>query len=298
MKVDVVMELGRTLVPHTFAETTDPFVASERLRRWANSAVAAPSALLELVRDGLQQPAKTTQLLWTARWAQCGHPQVTLGHRLAAALMATHADAELTSQLQPRWPAFLIVMPSGLLSVPSTPRPWTVDYLTVLHTDAFVDVVARGRDTDWMLGMHYRDFATGLRALDDASDAWEWEETEPNELHRRVLQLLWRLVIAVEMEAAGLQYVSIRNADARARRTSGARKIRPVTYALMREVSVDCREAIGAYVAGRVPASPTVRTLVSGHWKRQAYGVELSLRRWIHVEPYWRGADANPDRAD
>ena len=28
---------------------------------------------------------------------------------------------------------------------------------------------------------------------------------------------------------------------------------------------------------------------VGGHWKRQPHGPGGTLRRWIHVAPYWRG---------
>ncbi len=33
------------------------------------------------------------------------------------------------------------------------------------------------------------------------------------------------------------------------------------------------------------------RILVAGHWKQQAHGPGYSLRKAIHVEPYYRGPD-------
>lgn len=44
----------------------------------------------------------------------------------------------------------------------------------------------------------------------------------------------------------------------------------------------------------------TVRVLVSGHWKRQVYGEGRALRKWIFIQPFWRGPDdaseSNPRR--
>jgi hypothetical protein len=37
--------------------------------------------------------------------------------------------------------------------------------------------------------------------------------------------------------------------------------------------------------------SPSVRTLVTGHWKRQPYGPQSSLRKWTWLEPHWRGLE-------
>jgi len=39
----------------------------------------------------------------------------------------------------------------------------------------------------------------------------------------------------------------------------------------------------------------TVRTLVSGHWKRQVHGEGRSLRKWIFIEPFWRGPETAPE---
>lgn len=47
---------------------------------------------------------------------------------------------------------------------------------------------------------------------------------------------------------------------------------------------------------GLAPHGPlSVRTLVSGHWKRQPYGEGRALRKWIFIEPFWRGPEASPE---
>lgn len=42
-------------------------------------------------------------------------------------------------------------------------------------------------------------------------------------------------------------------------------------------------------------ASPLVRTLVSGHWQRFAYGPGRSQRKWGWREPFWRGPEEGPE---
>lgn len=37
-----------------------------------------------------------------------------------------------------------------------------------------------------------------------------------------------------------------------------------------------------------------VRTLVSGHWKRQVCGPSFSERKWVHIQPYWKGPEQAP----
>lgn len=66
------------------------------------------------------------------------------------------------------------------------------------------------------------------------------------------------------------------------------------TYTLTRDVKVDCRQAVRDYVEGRRSSAPSVQCLVRGHWKRQAHGPARSLRKFIFVEPYWRGPEDAP----
>jgi hypothetical protein len=63
---------------------------------------------------------------------------------------------------------------------------------------------------------------------------------------------------------------------------------------LLREVKIDCRAAIASYIAGQRRASPSVQTLVRGHFKRAAHGPGRTERRWVQVEPYWRGPEDAP----
>lgn len=72
---------------------------------------------------------------------------------------------------------------------------------------------------------------------------------------------------------------------------------RPTTSAttvLRREVVVDCRDWLTSYMSHETDRTLTVQTLVRGHWKRQPCGPASSERRYVHIEPYWRGPEGAP----
>jgi hypothetical protein len=66
------------------------------------------------------------------------------------------------------------------------------------------------------------------------------------------------------------------------------------TYTLRRECKVDARQHVATYASGRLRGPVAVQTFVRGHWKRQAHGPNHSLRKWIHIEPFWRGPEDAP----
>lgn len=51
-------------------------------------------------------------------------------------------------------------------------------------------------------------------------------------------------------------------------------------------------EARGLSVTGR---TLNVRVLVQGHWRNQAHGPQLSLRKLMWINPFWRGPDVEED---
>jgi hypothetical protein len=59
-------------------------------------------------------------------------------------------------------------------------------------------------------------------------------------------------------------------------------------YAIRDSIKIDCREAVREYVS-HGGKSPLVRTMVRGHWRNQACGQGRKKRKWIHIEPHWRG---------
>lgn len=66
-------------------------------------------------------------------------------------------------------------------------------------------------------------------------------------------------------------------------------------YVVGKPVQWDVREFVRNYVAtGRPGGRLGVQTLVRGHWKHQPCGPQSKERRFIHIEPHWRGPDNAP----
>lgn len=63
---------------------------------------------------------------------------------------------------------------------------------------------------------------------------------------------------------------------------------------LTRDVKVDCRQHVRDYIRGASDRTLSVQHMVRGHWKMQKHGEGGAQRKFIHVEPYWRGPDDAP----
>jgi hypothetical protein len=59
-------------------------------------------------------------------------------------------------------------------------------------------------------------------------------------------------------------------------------------YKFTGPINLDVRQSVRDWIDHDHWPS-TVRTLVAGHWKLQPYGVARSLRKRLHIMPYWRG---------
>lgn len=63
-------------------------------------------------------------------------------------------------------------------------------------------------------------------------------------------------------------------------------------YVLGMPVTIDLREQVREVLrrGSRKGSSPKVQFPVRGHWRQQAYGPKLSLRRPQWIEPFWKGS--------
>lgn len=87
-------------------------------------------------------PLEVTQSIYTnmiiaGRWAMCGFPTVTMGHKTAAAFCATKMRPDDAVEfVRPPWPAFCIRLPNGLLQIidaTGVPRDAQVLMVTALE---------------------------------------------------------------------------------------------------------------------------------------------------------------------
>lgn len=211
-------------------------------------------------------------------WAQSGFPRITLGHRHAAALMATRTTPSALSEVPAPWQALEIDAPEGLVEMQDiTGATRSVTHACVLIAAHDVVMIHFGDHRALISTVH----APSLR------DLGSFDGTNP------VDEVLARLVLGVCLELVALRPTAATGFGVRPiERKRGL----PLTWTfrLSRDVTIDCRAAVRDYVRGLGGTSPVVQSLVRGHWRRQPCGVAGAERKTVFIEPYWRGPEAAP----
>ena len=238
-----------------------------------------------------------------ARMAQFGHygcQHVELSHRLAASMMATTP----VEGLRMPWPSFAVRIPSGLIFVDGDDGVLSAEFI-IIRECLDDGVLGTHELVLWAYPLSLHIAAYGLDELgardrhvardSPMSDAFSRAEAESHGGYTprdsRALTLATRLALGViaELESSGATVVS------GGRRTEHAKPPRKVgqPWVLSRPVVVDVRSEVRDFCmgGGRVPS---VRTMVRGHWRRQPHGPGSTLRKMIHIEPFWRGPEDGP----
>jgi len=235
---------------------------------------AMSSALQDRTFDAMAAIAPAFLLAW----AECAFSTVEPTHRLAASLMATNCPGEYVDTIGLPWRCFAIAVPIGVLD-------GTPDFMLVLQT---------------LDGKRIRvgSFSEDFFALDDETSLGEYcardlvESDEVDEEHRRMTLLMGRLIVGTCIEMMTPKATAfVRSTPTTPRIKRG--EPRSWTYRLTRDVRMDVRSHVAAFARGD-RTSLTVQSIVRGHWKSQPYGTGSALRKWIHIEPYWRGPEDAP----
>lgn len=292
MRIDDQINLGLRLLP--WLDRTTPMQSAATLRAAATRAAARDAELGRWMLGILASDGGAASLVFAASWALSAFPQITVGHKLAASLMATRLPREAVGEIALPWHAFVVVVPDGLIAVPDKATLiHQVDYLLVVEEQDAVTISLRSRDADFVLVKRAPSLAATLAG--DDSEVLLPDAAALDDVHARALDLAGRLVIGASLEMTDPARFRPPTAGKRSTPSSQTDADRALqTYVLTRKVVLDCRDAVRGHLAGHRSGLPAVQTLVRGHWKRQAHGVGRSERRWLHVEPYWRGPEDAP----
>lgn len=231
---------------------------------------------------------------WAVAWHNNGYPRVTLGHRHAASLMSTHTNPESISDARAPWSAFLLDIPYGLIEYPvktvcRVEGTETISGTKTLHAalalvlcdvDRIAEVYIYGSDGE------YR----SMLQTDSLEKLGAFKHADPG------TELVARLVLGVCLEMTTPTYKGARSVGPQPiRRDPRTGEPRTWVFRLSRDVKVDCRDVVRDYCRGVGSASaPSVQCLVRGHWKHQPCGKGSEERKYIFVEPYWRGPEDAP----
>lgn len=262
---------------------------------------------------------------WFGLWGDLAFPRIQMSHSFAAMLMATTISPKEIEHVEAPWPAFMIEVPEGLL--PITVKGETKHIRRIHVTSSFLPGSLSTRWwAIWMVGTGVEIYRVGplaeaavprpktelakvpLVKIDDPNrseprdhpvgnndeELAEFWEGYDNAEEDRLAVLAGRLVIGACVfmtERANFTEKLVKpnvNLSAYARRLG--KKPESRVYTVGKPVKLDFRLAVKSFLEGR-RASLTAQSLVAGHHKRQAHGPNSSLRKWIFVEPYWRGPE-------
>ncbi|WP_394831658.1 hypothetical protein LVJ94_34615 [Pendulispora rubella] len=282
------------LVPDKTTPSTPRLIIDPR---WEIRASAdSRAAIRAMLRDGtLGSPA---MLGWAAEWARSGFPHVHVDDLLAASMMASKMPRSTVADLQTPWPAFRLDLPTGLLPCDDAPeRCWASALVQWWGNRVFMLVLPSGGWRALHLGLRKPEELADSIGLDKSAEGFESFESQ----ERRAIAMIDRLFLGVcahlsspeRLSELAAQRDSATHRAGEGRRPPGSPP-KIWTYELRRDVRVDVRAAVQAYVDGG-GSSPTVQMLIPGHYRRQHYGPRNATRvELIQIDAYWRGPEDAP----
>lgn len=237
--------------------------------------------------------------VWSTYWADVGFPAFQLGHKYAAALLATSCGK--VDDIREPFKAFLIEIPPGLISFGSRAGESQVMNIIVLRRKdkdgkelwtwaALTDTTAALWDNATMEMMTSDEHVTSKLNESDpfAEDILDSDKRVVILIRRLILNTCLAVSSPDNLKPVGkAKHVSV--SEARSCKEPIVR-----TFQVGKPITLDCRQAVRDYIEGKKRGSINVQVLVAGHWRRQAYGVGREQRKWIHIEPYWKGSEEAP----
>lgn len=304
---DHLFNLGKLIWPFSYRLADDDSGAAKALLERANTGVASRHAYWTLLASELLLPQNQLAYSGSALWCHQGFPQIVMGHKYAAALMATKLSHDVAEQIRPPWRSFFIEVPHGLLFVDDNllGRPATVTGLLVssmYHHPSGKNRWAYFAITETQATLWQHGAATEHMLGDLVEGVWEGTGlTEPLEtLDKRCSTMIGRLILNVCLAMSDPANVKApkdpkpaKKKGAHNERESSEPRLR--TYQLGTTPNIDCREAVANYMrTGKTGGALNVQVMVAGHWRNVPHGPKSELRRVQWIEPYWKGPDDAP----
>lgn len=287
-----LMRVGQALLP--FAKATD------------DDLVAAFLVQTSTENFGADGPTMAAYLLSLGRWAQHHFPVLHLTARQSCALaLSDLTEAQLKTARAP-WPVFALVTEDAF----SSKDAGVVGTLVKQTRSRWPALVARDDEQReynglWTCSLDLSDYTTlwklnntttqlytsNEQQLIGGGDSTFWEmDTEED----RICQLVGRATLNACAALAG-KAATLGRAKKRKRKGGKARPvIGGLNYSLAMPVRVDMRDHVRRYLRGESSRAYKVRWVVRGHWRNQAHGPALLLRRMRWIEPYWKGPECAP----
>ena len=223
-------------------------------------------------------------------WLCSGLPRIVLSHRHAASLATTRIPLEFCDTIKPPWNYFMVVVPERLLFNPVRSSILCMP----VHMEG-------GREGCRILFQHWSSPGQDKpRARQYAVAPWSEFAQMPEDvgttMHaelRRSLEWHMRLVFGCCVEMQGKSSEQLARPVEQVSRELRSGLPTAWNLSLSRPVRVDVRKHCREWIAGS-GRKLDKQFVVAGHWKQQPCGPSRSERKFIHIEPYWRGPKDAP----
>ncbi len=298
----MLMQVGVQLWNETYKHGANDDAVRGRCAAVASNWATGELSAGENDRGPKRQLLVEEVLFFTAKWAVHAFQRVTTAHTYAAALMCSDADRDSLETIETQWHAFLVQVPSGMLTVRDA-SGHVLDYNRVLVTQSEYGaslitldqqnhhpariVVERAANLADLLG----------RGEQETAHVMEGPVSDPN---LRVIVLAKRLVAGLLLAMQHVDNVRSKTYPAKERKRDGRKREEPAHRVVFvgKPIQVDCRPAVRDYIDHGPPRKgsgpPSVQHVVRGHYKRQVVGIGRNGRKTIWIQPYWRGPDGAP----
>lgn len=304
-------EMGEYLNPITYkhADTEDDVEAN------IDSYIAGHTALdptgSSFFGEAMKIPDQVILMLGSACWFNSGLPVIRLGHKRAAALMATEITDHTIEYVKAPFPAFFIELPGDLLHVQDSTEEMRPATGVLVHSRSFVrDHEYQGRlktaGTYWnyviltdssLIQWKLSRLIEEIAGLKDRGNDWVGIGLPLSDYDTRLDLLIGRLICSTCIMMSNPDNLKAKVEPTRRNKTGKKAAKDCPNYKVFLEkqpINVDARRYVSAYLKGERD-SLHVRLMVRGHHKMQHYGPQRALRKLIWIEPYMRGgAEGDP----
>jgi hypothetical protein len=211
-------------------------------------------------------------------WMYSGFPKLEVGHKLAATLALTDVPDDM--EIIAPWKCWSLIMPPGLLGDDPNgcnfARLWCEGSEVRFMVNSLGEIMGPvTREQMLRKPSKYPMSLVACEAMDSLVRGACLALSNPDDYKR--------------------QKLSEKNASAPKKPSrDGLPDFSVSRFMLSAPVQIDLREYLHDTLMGKKHQSggaPTVQFFVRGHWRNQAHGPRMSLRKQMRIEGYWKGPE-------
>lgn len=216
-------------------------------------------------------------------WMRQGFPKLEVGHKLAATLAMTDVPDDI--EVLPPWKAWSLVIPPGLFG--DTPGSFAYSRMWLRGTEVLFLIGINGE----IQGPLNDELITSLLADKKVQSV----PAAVAIIH--AMQSLVKGACLALSNPDDYKRQSLKDKATSSKKPPREGEVPDFTvnrFMLSAPVQIDVRQHLLDYVRGKKTVGgtgPKVQFFVRGHWRNQAHGPRMSLRKQMRIEGYWKGPE-------